>query len=173
MGLILVDPQVATMNTASGFNLRAATTTDIPGLVETINAAFAVETFLEGTRTNLEHLSAAIEVGSFLLMEDASGRLLGSVYTEVRGPRGYMGMLSVAPEHQGSGLGRTLIEAAEAHLRQQGCEVVDITVLNLRPELPPLYGRFGYVRTGIEAFARPDAIKPGVECHCIVMTKTL
>jgi len=160
------------MNTTLAFNLRTAKVTDIPCLVKMINAAFAVETFLDGTRTNPEHLSAAMKVGSFLLMEDATGRLLGSVYAEVRGPRGYMGMLSVAPNHQGSGLGRALVEAAEGHLRLQGCEVVDITVLNLRPELPPLYRRFGYVQSGIESFARPDTLKPGVECHCIVMTKT-
>jgi len=32
-----------------------------------------------------------------------------------------------------------IMEAAEEHLRHQGCEAVDILVLSLRPELPRIY----------------------------------
>jgi len=50
---------------------------------------------------------------------------------------------------------------------------VDISVLSLRPELLPLYRRFGFVETGREAFAFPARSKPTSECHCIVMSKAL
>jgi hypothetical protein len=43
----------------------------------------------------------------------------------------------------------------------------------MRPELLPLYRRFGYVETGTEEFQSSQALKPGVECHCIVMSKEL
>jgi hypothetical protein len=66
-----------------------------------------------------------------------------------------------------------IVEAAEEHLRRQGCEAIDILVLSLRPELPPIYRRHGYVETGAEEFHSPRPLKPGAECHCIVMSKQL
>ncbi len=66
-----------------------------------------------------------------------------------------------------------MVEAAEERLRQQGCKAVDIAVLSLRPELLPLYRRFGYLETGSEEFKPSRPLRPGVECHCIVMSKRL
>lgn len=154
--------------------IRLATTADIPRLVPMINAAFTVETFLEGTRTDVERLSAHMLTGEVLLAEDASGRLLGSIYSEVRGARGYLGMLAVDPAHQRAGHGRTLMTAGEEHLRCKGCEAVDICVIAWRTELPPIYRRFGYVETAIEDFQPSQRLKPGVECcRVITMSKPL
>jgi ribosomal protein S18 acetylase RimI-like enzyme len=151
---------------------RIASTSDIPRLIPLINAAFSIETFLDGTRTDETRLANMMRKGVVLAAEDSSGRILGCVYTEVRGARGYLGQLAVDPAHQGLRLGRLIVEAAEEHLRGRGCEAVDITVLNLRPELPPIYRRFGYVETGTE-FHPTQPLKAGVECHCIVMMKKL
>ena len=96
------------------------------------------------------------------------------VYFEVRGARGYLGQLAVDPAHQGKGLARLIVKAAEDHLRAEGCEAVDITVLSMRPELLPLYRRFGYVETGIVENFRPTRqLAPGVQVHGIKMSKTL
>jgi ribosomal protein S18 acetylase RimI-like enzyme len=111
--------------------------------------------------------------GCILMAEDGEGRLLASVYVERRGKRGYLGMLAVDPARQGEGLGRRMAEAAENRFRRQGCEAVDITVLSLRPELPPLYRRLGYAETGTEALKTSQPLRPGAECHCIVMSKRL
>ncbi len=153
--------------------LRMAIAADQPRLIELINAAFAVETFIEGTRTDEERLTATMAKGNILLAEDSDGHLLASVYMERRGDRGYLGMLAVNPVRQGEGLGRRLVEAAEDRFREQGCEAVDITVLSQRPELLPLYRRFGYVETGTEEFRSSQPLRPGIECHCIVMSKQL
>lgn len=59
---------------------------------------------------------------------------------------------AVDQARQGEGLGRRMLEAAEDRFRRMGCEAVDITVLSLRPEFPPVYGRLGYVETGTEEF---------------------
>jgi ribosomal protein S18 acetylase RimI-like enzyme len=154
-------------------HFRTATDADRPRLIEMINAAFAVETFLEGTRTDEERLTETMEEGEVLVAEDKSTRILASVYTELRGKRGYMGMLAVDPAHQRAGLGSRMLEAAEEHFRAKGCDAIDITVLSLRPELPPIYRRLGFVETGIEAFHPSQPLKAGLECHCIVMSKTL
>lgn len=66
-----------------------------------------------------------------------------------------------------------MVEAAEELFRTKGCEAVDIIVLNLRPELPPIYRRFGYVEIGIENFKPSRTLAPGFECHGIVMSKQL
>ncbi len=155
------------------FLFRQAVETDSSRLIPLINSAFSVETFFDGTRTDEARLAASMNKGTILLAEESSGQLLGCVYTEVRGPRGYIGQLAVAPQHQGAGLGRIIVEAAEDHLRRQGCKAVDITVLSLRPELPPIYRRFGYVESGTEDFHPSVPLKPGIECHCIVMSKPL
>lgn len=152
---------------------RVAAEGDRARLVPLINAAFAIETFLEGTRTDDERLAATMRKGSILLAEDAGGRLLGCVNAEVRGDRSYLGQLAVDPAHQGAGLGRLIVEAAEEHLRRQGCAAVDISVLSLRPELLPIYRRYGYVETGTEEFRMSRELKGAAECHCIVMSKTL
>ncbi|MGD0345518.1 MAG: GNAT family N-acetyltransferase [Terracidiphilus sp.] len=159
--------------TGNGIRFRVAAASDRPRLIQLINTAFSVETFIEGTRTDDERLAAMMAKGSILVAEDGAGRLLASVYTERRGKRGYLGMLAADPARQGEGLGRRMVEAAEERFREQGCEAVDITVLSMRPELPPIYRRFGYVETGTEEFKHSQPLRQGVECHCIVMSKRL
>lgn len=153
--------------------IRLATSVDIPMMLPVINEAFAIETFLEGTRTNEQQLADMMQKGSFLLGFDSSGELVASVYVKVQGERGYFGMLAVAAAHQGQGLARAMVDAAEGYCRQRGCAVMDLTVLSLRPELPALYSKFGYVESGTEEFKPSRPLKPGVECHCIVMSKAL
>lgn len=155
------------------FRIREATAADQPRLIPLINAAFSVEIFLQGPRTDEQRLTAAMEKGTILVAEDAEGRLLASVYTELRGEHGYAGMLAVDPDRQGLGLGQRMMQAAEEHFRRHGCDAVEITVLSLRPELLPIYQRFGFVETGTEEFRYPHPLAPGLECHCIVMRKPL
>jgi ribosomal protein S18 acetylase RimI-like enzyme len=152
---------------------REAADGDRARLIELINAAFSIETFLEGTRTDEQRLSAMMAKGTILMAEDTAGRLLGSIYMEDRGQRGYLGMLAVDPARQRGGLGRRLMAETENRLREQGCKAVDIIVLNLRPELPPIYERFGYAITGTEEFKPSRTLKQGAECHGILMTKRL
>jgi predicted N-acetyltransferase YhbS len=153
--------------------LRVATTDDAPRIIELVNAAFAVEDFLEGTRTDPERLAANMQKGSILVAEEEGGRLAASVYFEIRGSRGYLGMLAVEPARQGTGLASLLIREAENRMRAAGCEAVDITVLSLRPELLPIYRRFGFVETGTEEFAYGRVFREPMDCHCITMSKPL
>jgi ribosomal protein S18 acetylase RimI-like enzyme len=153
--------------------IRPAIPADRPRLIPLIKSAFSVETFLEGPRTDERRLYAAMEKGTILVAEDAEGRPLASIYTELRGTHGYAGMLAVDPEHQKSGLGRRMMEAAEDHFRARGCDALEITVLSLRPELLPIYRRFGFVETGTDEFHYPHPLAPGLECHCIVMEKPI
>lgn len=153
--------------------IRLATPADIPAMLPIINDAFAIETFLEGTRTSEDQLTNMMSKGEFLLGYDSSGDLVASVYVEVRGTRGYFGMLAVATAQQGKGFSRSMVEAAEVHCRHRGCTSMDLTVLSLRPELPLLYAKFGYLETGTEEFRPSRPLREGMACHCIVMSKPL
>ncbi|MBZ5667759.1 MAG: GNAT family N-acetyltransferase [Acidobacteriia bacterium] len=154
--------------------IRKATPADVLIAIPVVNAAYAIETFLDGPRTDETRMAEMLKKGEFLVAaEDDSGRIVASVYTEKRGQRGYFGMLAVEPSRQGSGLGRGMIEAAEEHCRVYGCKHMDIVVLSLRPELPPFYRRLGYTETGTEEFHPSRPLKGGAECHGIIMSKTL
>jgi GNAT superfamily N-acetyltransferase len=98
---------------------------------------------------------------------------VASVYVEVRGARGYFGMLAVHPEHQKNGLGTKMVGVAEEYCRGKGCGAMDLVVLSLRPELPPLYRKLGYAESGVEEFHPARAFIGTAECHCIVMSKEL
>ena len=152
---------------------RLASAEDAPRLIQMINAAFSIEEFLEGTRTDEVRLAAMMEKGSILMAEDDAGNLLGSVYFEPRGRRGYIGMLAVDPVQQGRGLAHRLVEAAGDHLRTAGCNEAEIIVLNMRPELLPIYRRFGFADAGTTPFNTSRPLKPGIECYGVIMVKKL
>jgi GNAT superfamily N-acetyltransferase len=153
--------------------IRLAVQQDMPAIIGLVNAAFVIEDFLEGTRTDEQRMSAMMQKGEFLVAEDESGRLVASVYTECCGEHAYLGMLAVDPSRQGTGLGRTITEAAEEYCRDRGCRLMRITVLSLRSQLLPFYRKLGYAESGTEPFRPSRPLKEGVECHAIVMLKNL
>src|SRR6516164_9138017 len=102
-------------------HIRTAVPADCDRLIPLINEAFAVETFMTGPRTDPERLAASMRKGAILLAEDESGQLVASIYVEVRGDRGYAGMLAVSPARQRSGVGSRMMRAAEDYLRARGC----------------------------------------------------
>ena len=161
------------MANASAIKIRTATRDDASAIIPLVNAAFVVEDFLEGTRTDAERMEKSMETGKFLVAEDDAGKLIAAVYVEVNGERGYFGMLAVNPSQQGQGLGRKMIDAAENFLRAAGCGFVTIKVLSLREGLPDYYRQFGYTETGREEFRPSRPLTPGIECHCIAMAKQL
>jgi predicted N-acetyltransferase YhbS len=108
--------------------------------------------------------------GTFLVAEEG-GVPVGCIYVEQRGDRGYFGLLAVDPAQHGKGVGRTLIRAAEDRFRRAGCRAVDISVVDLRTELPPFYRRLGYVESGTAPFSDPE--KATRACHFILMSKPL
>ncbi|MGA8860760.1 MAG: GNAT family N-acetyltransferase [Candidatus Sulfotelmatobacter sp.] len=151
---------------------RAADPGDAENISYLVNAAFRPERFfIEADRTNPDKVRALLEKGKFLLAEDA-GALVACVYVEVRGERGYFGLLAVDPARQRSGMGSRLIGAAEQHCRAAGCRFMDLTIVNLRGELPAYYRRRGYVENGTLPFP-DDQHPPKMPCHLVKMFKRL
>ena len=152
--------------------IRVAATEDAATITGVINAAFRIAEgfFVYGPRISEAEVEQLLAKGSFLLAE-ADDKLNGCVYVELRGERSYLGLLSVDPSCQKSGLGSVLMLEAENYCRERGSRFMDIYIVNLREELPAFYQRRGYVENGTTPF--PDDVPTKVPCHFINMTKQL
>ncbi|HYL84993.1 MAG TPA: GNAT family N-acetyltransferase [Candidatus Angelobacter sp.] len=156
---------------AKNLAIRMATHDDVPQLARLINVAFRVEQpFIEGERIDPDGVRAYLEKGKFLVAEDSAG-LAGCVYVELRGNRGYLGLLGVDPPRQGTGLGRKLMDAAENYFREAGSCAIDIRIISPRTPLPAFYRHLGYIETGTAPFATDVPLK--VAAHYILMSKPL
>ncbi|WP_433965715.1 GNAT family N-acetyltransferase [Tunturiibacter gelidiferens] len=152
--------------------LRTATPEDAARLVPFINRAFARDNYFKRTeRTNAEQIAEYLLKGTFLLKEDADG-LLGLIYIELRdNGHGYIGMVAVDPDRQTRGVGRELMEAGEQLCRDHDCRLIEISVIDRRPELIAWYQRQGYKIVGEAPYIRPEVLI--LPCHFILMEKEL
>jgi predicted N-acetyltransferase YhbS len=153
--------------------IRAAIEPDIPALHALIESAYRGDSakagwtheadLLGGQRTDPRALADIIrDPAQTLLLLIRDGDMLGCVLVADKGARegkhvGYLGMLTVSPTLQNGGLGRVLIDAAEAHARGFSADVMAMTVIDSRQELIDWYVRRGYALTGRTApFPKDD-----------------
>jgi N-acetylglutamate synthase-like GNAT family acetyltransferase len=152
-------------------SIRTAKESDADAITRLVNTAFLVEHFfIERDRTNPATVRSLLERGNFLLAEDAQ-ILVGCIYMELRGERGYFGMLSIDPSRQGMGVGHQLVNAVEKYFRDAGCKFSDMKIVNVRTELHTLYHRWGYADTGTGIYDDPAPTK--IPVHFITMSKPL
>jgi predicted N-acetyltransferase YhbS len=146
--------------------MRAATAADIPALHALIESAYRGDSakrgwtheadLLGGQRTDAAALADIVaDPKQALLVAEQDGTPIACVLVKDMGVRdsvrvAYLGMLTVRPDLQAAGLGRKLIDAAEAHARHLGAEIMEMTVINSRTELVDWYVRRGYALTGRE-----------------------
>lgn len=154
-------------------DFRFAVESDLPAITALVNQAFKVEAFfIVRDRLIPEETREYFATGRFLLAEENSA-LAGCVYVELRGDRCYLGLLSVDPTRQKSGLGRRLVAAAEEFGREMGAHHMDLTVVNLRTELPPYYQKLGYAVAGTAPIREAMVPRVTQPCHFIRMSKPL
>src|SRR2546422_8133606 len=137
--------------------IRRATALDANEIARIINAAFEVEQeFRRGERTSSSEVLSSISLRNerFLVAEDG-GRLVGAVEVRVDGDSGYFGMLAVDASVRRGGIGRALVEAAEAHCRGAGCSVMTMSTGENRTELIPYYEKMGYRVAAVEPSTNP------------------
>ena len=153
------------------YRVRFGEPADTAELVPLINVAFLPEQIaIEGDRIDAENLQHFLANGRFLVLEDGEG-LAGCVYAEVRGNRGYIGLLALRPELKGRGLGRVLMSLAEEYLAGADCEAADLRTISARSDLVPMYKHLGYQEMGTAPM--PPEIPLKIPCHFIIMSKPL
>ncbi len=165
-------PNASTASPSGNIRIREASDGDVEELTRLINAAFVVEQVVfDGDRVDDLGVRAYMSGGTFLVAEDSRG-VVGCVYIETRDNRSYLGLLSVQPARQGSGIGRQLVTTAESLARESGSRVMDLRVISARAEqLLPFYRRLGYEFVRTEPFPADLATK--APSHYILMSKPL
>ncbi|HWO20799.1 MAG TPA: GNAT family N-acetyltransferase [Kofleriaceae bacterium] len=154
-------------------SVRRAQLADAPSLADLINRAYEIEVFfVDGQRTNADEIAAMMRTGTFLVLERSGDRptLAGAVYVEARPEAGYLGMLSVAPELQGMGLGTRLVRIAEAMCEAMGAPTVRLRIVNLREELGRWYRSLGYEEIGTAPYDHGPVKRP---CHFVEMQRSI
>lgn len=141
---------------------RSATLADIPALVELVTSAYRGDVSRQGWTTEADLLDGQridpevlrqdlLRPRSQVLLALSGERLLACVHVADEDGAGYLGMFSVRPDAQGSGVGKQLMIEAERYARDElGMPVMRMTVIDLREELIAFYERRGYLRTGIK-----------------------
>ena len=79
-----------------------------------------------------------------LVAEDEAGCIRGSVMVGHDGHRGWLYYLASASDSRGDGIGRKLVEAAEAWLRQHGVVKAQLMVRETNTKVVSFYERLGY-----------------------------
>ncbi|HWU90791.1 MAG TPA: GNAT family N-acetyltransferase [Kofleriaceae bacterium] len=154
-------------------SVRRALPPDAAALADLVNRAYAVEGFfVEGLSTNADEIARLMRTGTFLVLEQGGDRpsLAAAVYVEPRPEGGSFGMLSVAPELQGMGLGTRLVRIAEAMCEAMGAPTVRLRIVNLREELGRWYRSLGYQEVGTAPYDHRPVKKP---CHFVEMQRSI
>jgi ribosomal protein S18 acetylase RimI-like enzyme len=139
--------------------IAKATTQDVSALNKLINSAYRGESskkgwtteanLLEGLRTTEEELTATIlDPKNTILKYIENDQLIGCVLLIKKEQQLYLGMLTVLPELQNSGIGKKLLQQAEIHALALGLPKIIMTVISVREELLSWYKRNGYTDTG-------------------------
>ena len=141
------------MSSGPAYKLRQAISADVEAIVDLVNRAFDVERFFKsGDRTDAQQIRTLLDEGAFLLLEDGK-TLVACLQVKLNGERSYLGMLAVEPSLQNSGIGRRMMREGEDFSRSAGCKFADIRVVSVRPELPLIYRKLGYIESGTESAA--------------------
>ena len=71
-------------------------------------------------------------------------RIVATVMAGYEGHRGWINYLAVAPEFQGQGLARRLMDAVESKLRDLGCPKINLQVRETNTAVIEFYERIGF-----------------------------
>jgi GNAT superfamily N-acetyltransferase len=152
-------------------SVRRAGPDDAAALATLVNRAYEVEAFfVDGERTDAAEIAELAARGQFLVLDDPRGGIAAAVLVGADGACGTLGMLSVAPDRQGHGLGRRLVAVAEALCAALGCTEMELQVVNLRSELEAWYKSLGYRVIGTAPYLHRPAKRA---CHFVRMQKAL
>jgi len=146
----------------SHFRLGIASQDQAQAIADLVNLTYRGETgwtrethIIQGDRTNRQEVETAMShPNAYFFIANQLQNLASCIYVAKEKDCAYIGFFSVHPSLQGQGLGKYVLEQAEAFaLRTLGVYKLVMFVVSQRPELIAFYQRRGYSRTGrIEAY---------------------
>lgn len=138
---------------------RIATSEDAASIAALVNSAYRGEAsragwtteadLLDGQRTDVEAVEEIILKQNAVFLIFFSGEeMLGCVLLERHSVSVYLGMLTVKPGRQGTGIGNSMIEVAENWVSDVWkVKRIELAVISKRHELIAWYVRKGYYNT--------------------------
>ena len=156
----------------SMINFKTARINDVEKLAEFVNNAYRGESskkgwtteadLLDGQRTDPKSLKDIITTAHHRIeMAFEDEKLIGCVHLtiEEKTETLFFGMLTVDPHLQGSGVGKKILDHAEAVAHELHLKRIRMHVIHLRTELIAFYERRGFVATGNhEKFPEADPL---------------
>ena len=141
--------------------ISPATEADVPALLALVQRAYRGDSaragwtheadLLGGQRTDAAAIGDILaDPQQRLLLARRDDAMVGCVQVTDKGAgTAYLGLLTVDPAHQATGLGRRLLHAAERAAEELfGAQRMEMTVIRQRVELIAYYERRGYALTG-------------------------
>ncbi len=123
--------------------IRAAGLDDVGAVLAVWEAARSAGADRADAREEVELLLDRSPDG--LLVAEDDGRIVGTVIAVWDGWRGAIARLCVLPAHRRQGIGRALVDAGEAGLRDQGARRINILVYGDDDGAADLWTARGYV----------------------------
>ena len=129
-----------------GVSLRRATAADVPRLTELVEAAYGhyVERIGRLPRPMTDDYANVVRDFEVTVAE-LGGEIVGLLALGINDEGFVVDNVAVDPSHQGSGVGRTLLELAEAEARRAGFDSLYLYTHEKATENLALYSRIGYV----------------------------
>ena len=92
--------------------------------------------------------------GLFLVVQDKSGRIIGSVMAGYDGHRGSVNYLAVHPDAQKQGIGRALMAEVERWCKAEHCPKINLLVRTDNEAVKAFYARLGYEVDEVSGLSR-------------------
>jgi len=132
--------------TKGEYAFRAATTVDFPEVAALINAAYGhyVERIGMLPRPMPDDYAQVI-ANQRVTVAESHGTIVGVIVLAVDDEGFLLDNVAVDPSHRGKGIGKALLEFAEAETRRAGFDSIHLYTHEKMTENLALYSRIGYV----------------------------
>ena len=130
----------------SAVQLRPARAADAPAITDLVQAAYGRWAGRIGRRPRpmTDDYAEVVARGGTTVAE-REGEIVGVLVCEIDEEGFLLDNVAVAPPHQGTGVGRALLEHAEAAAQRAGFGAIDLMTASAATENLDLYRSIGYV----------------------------
>lgn len=178
------------MSHGSNITVSPAAATDADEIFNVINEAYEVETgdsgiafkvtkrLLDPFDSGLGDAYSEMRVIKSEIKSNDTSQIVGAIVWEemasvaVPGEKAiYFGPFAVLPTHQGRGVGRLLLNEIDRIAIAKGIKYTEISVVNHRSDLFPIYEKLGYRSVGEGKF--PDLERVSRPCSFVYMQRVI
>ncbi|MEJ2108691.1 MAG: GNAT family acetyltransferase [Acidobacteriota bacterium] len=99
----------------------------------------------------------------WFLVGELNGHIIATCMVGYEGHRGWINYLAVKPDMQKQGLGRRMMERAEALMHDVGCAKINLMVRSSNRDVIRFYERIGYKQDAVVSMGK--RIEPDIEAY--------